>query len=458
MLGMHGTYEANLAMHDCDVMVCIGARFDDRITGRLDAFSPGSRKIHIDIDPSSINKNVRVDIPVLGDCGLVLEEMVRVWKDGGLSMDAEALSHWWEQINVWRARDCLKYRNSGDVIMPQYAIQRLYEATKDRDTFITTEVGQHQMWTAQFYRFDKPNRLMTSGGLGTMGYGLPAALGVQAANPDALVIDIAGDASIQMNIQELATAIQHRLPVKVFRSGRGDPGDDRNRQAGVLRLSRGQPGQLLPDDPGRAGAQRNAARGRREGRRTGGRVGGYTHDGQGRPSCHSAGLHILHGGGEGDRGAPYAVRCRGQRARRSGPRDRPFHGPRLQHRAAYGFRSASRRGVSRITIVTKGTPHILEQIRSQLRRLVPVHSVADLTLEGDPIERELALVKVKGEGEKRVEALRLADAFRARVVDAHTGSFVFEITGKTRKVDQFIQLMKPLGAALALECGAAVGL
>ena len=216
MLGMHGTYEANLAMHDCDVMVCIGARFDDRITGRLDAFSPGSRKIHIDIDPSSINKNVRVDIPVLGDCGLVLEEMVRVWKDRGLSVDAEALSHWWEQINVWRARDCLRYRNSSDVIMPQYAIQRLYEATKDRDTFITTEVGQHQMWTAQFYRFDKPNRLMTSGGLGTMGYGLPAALGVQAANPGALVIDIAGDASIQMNIQELATARQHGLPVKVF--------------------------------------------------------------------------------------------------------------------------------------------------------------------------------------------------------------------------------------------------
>ncbi len=216
MLGMHGTYEANLAMHDCDVMVCIGARFDDRITGRLDAFSPGSRKIHIDIDPSSINKNVRVDIPVLGDCGLVLEEMVRVWKDGGLSMDREALSHWWDQINVWRARDCLKYRKSADVIMPQYAIERLYEATKDRDTFITTEVGQHQMWTAQFYRFDQPNRLMTSGGLGTMGYGLPAALGVQAANPGALVIDIAGDASIQMNIQELATAIQHRLPVKVF--------------------------------------------------------------------------------------------------------------------------------------------------------------------------------------------------------------------------------------------------
>jgi len=216
MLGMHGTYEANLAMHDCDVMVCIGARFDDRITGRLDAFSPGSRKIHIDIDPSSINKNVRVDAPVLGDCGLVLEDMIAAWKGRGAKLDEAALKAWWDQINVWRARDCLAYRNSADVIMPQYAIQRLYEATKDRDTFICTEVGQHQMWTAQHYGFEKPNRLMTSGGLGTMGYGLPSALGVQAANPGALVIDIAGDASIQMNIQELATAIQHKLPVKVF--------------------------------------------------------------------------------------------------------------------------------------------------------------------------------------------------------------------------------------------------
>ena len=216
MLGMHGTFEANLAMHDCDVMVCIGARFDDRITGKLDAFSPNSKKIHIDIDPSSINKNVRVDVPVLGDCGLALEDMIAAWKARGLKLDEAAMKAWWDQIGVWRARDCLAYRNSQDVIMPQYAIQRLYEATKDRDAFICTEVGQHQMWTAQHYRFEKPNRLMTSGGLGTMGYGLPSALGVQAANPGALVIDIAGDASIQMNIQELATARQHGLPVKVF--------------------------------------------------------------------------------------------------------------------------------------------------------------------------------------------------------------------------------------------------
>ncbi len=216
MLGMHGTFEANLAMHDCDVMVCIGARFDDRITGKLDAFSPNSKKIHIDIDPSSINKNVRVDVPVLGDCGLALEDMIAAWKARGLKLDEAAMKAWWDQIGVWRARDCLAYRNSQDVIMPQYAIQRLYEATKDRDAFICTEVGQHQMWTAQHYHFEKPNRLMTSGGLGTMGYGLPSALGVQAANPGALVIDIAGDASIQMNIQELATARQHGLPVKVF--------------------------------------------------------------------------------------------------------------------------------------------------------------------------------------------------------------------------------------------------
>ena len=216
MLGMHGTYEANLAMHDCDLMIAVGARFDDRITGRLDAFSPNSKKIHIDIDPSSINKNVRVDVPILGDCGLVLEDMVAAWKKKKLKANEPALARWWEQIGVWRARDCLKYRPNDQAIMPQYAIERLYALTKDRDAYITTDVGQHQMWAAQFYRFEEPNRLMTSGGLGTMGYGLPAALGVQVAHPEALVITITGDASIQMNIQELATAIQHDLPVKVF--------------------------------------------------------------------------------------------------------------------------------------------------------------------------------------------------------------------------------------------------
>jgi acetolactate synthase-1/2/3 large subunit len=216
MLGMHGTYEANLAMHDCDVMICIGARFDDRITGRLDAFSPGSRKIHVDIDPSSINKNVNVDIGIVGDCASVLDDMLQEWRAGGGEPDRTALKAWWGQIGKWRGRKCLSYRPSSDVIKPQYAIQRLYELTKDRDVFITTEVGQHQMWAAQFYGFEEPNRWMTSGGLGTMGYGLPAAVGVQLAHPDSLVIDIAGEASVLMTMQEMSTAVQHRLPIKIF--------------------------------------------------------------------------------------------------------------------------------------------------------------------------------------------------------------------------------------------------
>ena len=216
MLGMHGTLEANLAMHDCDLMICIGARFDDRITGRLDAFSPGSKKIHVDIDPSSINKNVRVDLPIIGDCGHVLEDMVRLWRSTARQADKQALAGWWKQIDKWRARRSLSFRNSNEVIKPQYAIQRLYELTRNRDTYITTEVGQHQMWAAQFYRFEEPNRWMTSGGLGTMGYGLPAAVGVQLAHPNSLVIDIAGEASVLMTMQEMSTAAQYRLPIKIF--------------------------------------------------------------------------------------------------------------------------------------------------------------------------------------------------------------------------------------------------
>ena len=216
MLGMHGTYEANLAMHDCDVMVNIGARFDDRITGRTDAFSPHSKKIHIDIDPSSINKVIRVDVPIIGDVGHVLEEMVRLWPSVSHKVDKTALKSWWDEIEHWRSRDSLRYRPNEKVIMPQYAIQRLYELTKDRETYITTEVGQHQMWAAQFYGFDEPNRWMTSGGLGTMGYGLPAAMGVQVAHRDALVIDIAGDASVLMTMQEMSTAVQYNLPMKIF--------------------------------------------------------------------------------------------------------------------------------------------------------------------------------------------------------------------------------------------------
>jgi acetolactate synthase-1/2/3 large subunit len=216
MLGMHGTYEANLSMHDCDVMICIGARFDDRITGRLDAFSPGSKKIHVDIDPSSINKNVKVDIPIIGDCAHVLEDMVRLWRSGAMQPDKAALGAWWKQIEKWRGRKSLSYRGSNEIIKPQYAIERLYQLTKDRDTYITTEVGQHQMWAAQHYRFEEPNRWMTSGGLGTMGYGLPASIGVQLAHPTSLVVDIAGEASVLMTMQEMSTAVQYELPIKIF--------------------------------------------------------------------------------------------------------------------------------------------------------------------------------------------------------------------------------------------------
>ena len=219
MLGMHGTYEANNAMHDCDLMINIGARFDDRITGKIDEFSPNSKKIHIDIDPSSINKNVAVDLAIVGDVKYVLQKLVTELKQRNLNLrqsNKQKISAWWNQIESWRNKNSLGYKNSNEVIKPQYAVQRLYELTKAQDVFITTEVGQHQMWAAQHYKFDKPNRWMTSGGLGTMGYGLPAAIGVQVANPDKLVIDIAGEASVLMTMQEMSTAVQYKLPIKIF--------------------------------------------------------------------------------------------------------------------------------------------------------------------------------------------------------------------------------------------------
>jgi len=215
MLGMHGTYEANMAMHDCDLMICLGARFDDRITGKIDEFSPNSKKVHIDIDATSINKNVDVDLAILADCEKFLNEALKIIKDRKIE-NFPTYDKWWAQIDLWKKVNCLKYKATSDIIMPQYAIERLYELTKDRDTYITTEVGQHQMWAAQFYKFDEPNRWLTSGGLGTMGYGFPAANGVQVAHPDSLVIDIAGDASILMNIQELSTAVQYKLNTKIF--------------------------------------------------------------------------------------------------------------------------------------------------------------------------------------------------------------------------------------------------
>ncbi|MEO0931165.1 MAG: acetolactate synthase 3 large subunit [Pseudomonadota bacterium] len=216
MLGMHGLYEANMAMHDCDLMINIGARFDDRITGRLDAFSPGSKKAHIDIDASSINKVIKVDIPILGDVAHVLEDLLNVWKSRGRKTDKDAVQKWWHQINDWKKVDCLAFKQDGKVIKPQYALARLEELTKKHDRYICTEVGQHQMWAAQYLGFEDPNRWMTSGGLGTMGYGFPASIGVQMGHPDALVINVAGEASWLMNMQEMGTAMQYGLPVKQF--------------------------------------------------------------------------------------------------------------------------------------------------------------------------------------------------------------------------------------------------
>jgi len=219
MLGMHGTYEANNAMHDCDLMINIGARFDDRITGKIDEFSPKSKKIHIDIDPSSIGKNVKVDLAITSDVTELLQNLIKRFKERNkdfIKSNKQKTSKWWAQIDKWGEKKSLNFINSKETIKPQHAVQRLYELTKDQDTFITTEVGQHQMWAAQHYKFNKPNRWMTSGGLGTMGYGLPAAIGVQVAHPKKLVVDIAGEASILMNMQEISTAVQYRLPVKIF--------------------------------------------------------------------------------------------------------------------------------------------------------------------------------------------------------------------------------------------------
>ena len=216
MLGMHGTYEANLSMHGCDLMINIGARFDDRITGRVQDFSPNSKKAHIDIDPSSINKVINVDVPIIGDVGHILEDLLKIWKSRGRKTNSQSIDKWWSQINKWREKNCLSYSQSKQTIKPQYALERLEALTKKHDRYICTEVGQHQMWAAQFLGFNSPHRWMTSGGLGTMGYGFPASIGVQVAHPESLVINVAGEASWLMNMQEMGTAAQYKLPVKQF--------------------------------------------------------------------------------------------------------------------------------------------------------------------------------------------------------------------------------------------------
>ena len=216
---MHGTYEANNAMHDCDLMINIGARFDDRITGKINEFSPKSKKVHVDIDPSSIGKIVKVDLALISDVNVFLSALIKRFKEKNknfIDVNKVNIEKWWKQIDKWREKKSLSYRNSDTIIKPQHAVERLYELTKNKDTFITTEVGQHQMWAAQYYKFNKPNRWMTSGGLGTMGFGLPAAIGVQIANPGKLVVDIAGEASVLMTMQEISTAVQYKLPIKIF--------------------------------------------------------------------------------------------------------------------------------------------------------------------------------------------------------------------------------------------------
>ncbi|MCL4126307.1 UNVERIFIED_CONTAM: hypothetical protein GTU68_055736 [Idotea baltica] len=386
MLGMHGLYEANLAMHDCDLLINIGARFDDRITGRIDAFSPKSIKAHIDIDPSSINKVIKTDIPIVGDVGHVLEDMLKVWKSRGRKTNAEAVTKWQMKISEWRKVDCLAYSPDDNSIKPQHALTRLQALTEGMDRYITTEVGQHQMWAAQYLGFDEPNRWMTSGGLGTMGYGFPASIGVQMAHPDSLVVNVAGEASWLMNMQEMGTAVQYRLPVKQFILN--------NERLGMVRQWQTQERHtiavLVENEPGVLARV----------------IGLFSGRGYNIESLTVAEV------------------------------DHTGH-------------------LSRITIVTTGTPQVIEQIKAQLGRIVSVHEVHDLTVEGASVERELAMLKVVGDGEKRVEALRLADIFRANVVDSTLTSFVFEITGAPDKIDAFADLMRPLGLSEVARTGIA---
>ena len=447
MLGMHGTYEANWTMHDCDVMLCIGARFDDRITGRIDAFSPGSRKIHIDIDASSINKNVKVDIPIVGDCAHVLEDMIRIWRAEAKQPDKAALAAWWKQIDKWRSRNCLAYRQSNETIKPQYAIQRLYELTKDRDVYITTEVGQHQMWAAQFFKFEEPNRWMTT--RRARHHGLrPAGLGRRAARASEIAGDrhrgrglgaddhagdvdrravpaadqdlhpqqpvhghgaaVAGAAARRALFGELLGGAaglrqarrglsRRRHPLReAGRSRSRHQGDDQRRQAGDLRLHGRSDGKLLPDDPVGQGAQRDAARRRRGRHRQGDRRKGQ-------------GAGVMSNGASASHYPAATVKEHIERHTLSVLVDNEpgvlarviglFSGRGYNIDSLTVSETEHEKHLSRITIVTSGTPMVIEQIRHQLERLVQVQRVVDLTESGPAIERELAMVKVRGKGD-----------------------------------------------------------
>ena len=505
MLGMHGTFEANWTMHDCDVMFCIGARFDDRITGRLDAFAPNSRKIHVDIDPSSINKNVKVDLGIVGDCAHVLEDMIRIWRAEGRQPNKQALAGWWKQIDKWRARDCLAYRPSNETIKPQYAIERLYAATKDRDVYITTEVGQHQMWAAQFFKFEEPNRWMTSGGLGTMGYGLPAAIGVQLAHPKSLVIDIAGEASVLMTMQEMSTAAQYRLPIKIFilnnqymgmvrqwqellHGGRysesysealpdfvklaeayhgvgircDKPGDLDHAIKEMINVDKpvifdcvvDQKENCFPMIPsGKAHNEMLLGRRRRRHRE------GDRREGQGAGVSNGTPASASH----------YPAQTVKEKTERHTLSVLVDNEPGVLARVI-GLFSGRGYNIDSLTVSeTEHAKHLSRITICDLRHAdgdradqAPARAAGAGAARARPdrsrapsIERELALVKVRGKGDNRVEALRLADAFRAQVIDAGTESFVFEITGATDKIESFINLMLPLGLVEVSRTGVA---
>ncbi len=477
MLGMHGTYESNMAMQNCDVLIAIGARFDDRVIGNPAHFFRSDRKIiHIDIDPSSISKRVKVDVPIVGYVGDVLDEMVKIIESSPQRPDPAALKAWWADIKEWQRKDCLKYDTKSSLIKPQYVIQKLYELTKG-DAFITSDVGQHQMWAAQYYKFDKPRRWINSGGLGTMGFGLPAAMGVQLVNPGATVACVTGEASIQMCIQELSTCKQYHLPIKLVNLNNRYMGMVRqwqeffygNRYAesymdalpdfvklaeayghvgmkiekpgdveGALKealahegaarvhgLHHRPDGERVPDGAGRQGADRDDP---------GGGAMSAAGPTQARPLRALRGLgvlqmrHILSILVENEAGALSRV---------SG-----LFSARGYNIESLTVAPTEDPTMSRMTIVTVGSDDVVEQITKQLNKLVEVVKVVDLT-EGNHIERELMLVKVRASGKDREEMKRLADIFRGRILDVTDKSYTIELTGTGVKLDAFLQSIEP---------------